>query len=184
MYRALIPASQVPDCPDRNSVVLWLCNGGHVVQYPLTGGRLNFVAVHESGQHLDGWNTTAKNGEVGLLFQSVCSQLGDQLSRVENWLKWIGADLDPSPDWGSGNITMVGDAAHATLPYLAQGAAMALEDAVTLAHQMGDAANDPAQSLRRYEALRQPRTKRIILESRKMERLIISVALAPGCGIW
>jgi salicylate hydroxylase len=104
-------------------------------------------------------------------FPSACVRLQSLLQEPANWLAWSAADLDPFDGWSKGHAVLVGDAAHATLPHLAQGAAMALEDAVELAAQVGDGSN-LAASLARFEAaLRKPRTSRIILGSRAQGRI-------------
>jgi salicylate hydroxylase len=101
------------------SVNLWLYPGGHVVHYPVgKPARMNLVAVTQSG--------TAENHYSG-----ACDELREVL-RNKNWSQWPAAYVPPLQNWSKGNMTLIGDAAHGTLPYLAQGAAMALEDAATL----------------------------------------------------
>ena len=168
IYRALLPsASDLPQ-DQHERVTLWLCNCGHVVQYPLTGGRHNIVAIHNEVQHLTGWNTQSSSAEVARLFETTHPDLQRTLAAATSWLKWPGCDLNPRKVWGVGKVTLLGDAAHATLPYLAQGAAMALEDAAVLARQFTHFPEALEQALRRYETVRIPRTRKIILESRKM----------------
>ena len=167
IYRALLPDGTDLPQHQRNRVTLWLCNCGHVVQYPLSGGRHNIVAIHNEAQDLSGWNTRSSNAEVARLFETTHPDLQKLLAGAPSWLKWPGCDLNPRKVWGIGRVTLLGDAAHATLPYLAQGAAMALEDAATLAKTLHHHADHPDEALRRYETLRQPRTRQIILESRK-----------------
>src|SRR6185369_12961622 len=84
----------------------------------------------------------------------------------ERWQKWALYDLPPLSTWGTGPVTLLGDAAHPMLPFLSQGAAMAIEDAFVLARVLADT-NDPVASLKQYERLRLPRTSRVQLESRK-----------------
>jgi salicylate hydroxylase len=78
----------------------------------------------------------------------------------KEWMRWAGADLPPLDSWSRGNVTLIGDAAHATLPFLAQGAVMSLEDACVLAQSAAD-----GEGFGRYEELRRPRTQRIQQES-------------------
>jgi salicylate hydroxylase len=168
IYRALLPASDHLPHDQLNRVTLWLCNCGHVVQYPLSDNRLNIVAIHNDVQELTGWSTSSDSAEVARLFATTHRDLQRVLAGGTSWLKWPGCDLNPRKVWGAGKVTLLGDAAHATLPYLAQGAAMALEDAAVLARQFTHFPEALEQALRRYETVRIPRTRKIILESRKM----------------
>ncbi|MFO1121306.1 MAG: FAD-dependent monooxygenase [Hyphomicrobiales bacterium] len=81
------------------------------------------------------------------------------MARPDSWIAWQGSDLPELPRWHAGNLVLTGDAAHATLPYLAQGAVMALEDAVVLARELGSVGSPP-EAFARYEADRRPRTAR------------------------
>ncbi len=119
IFRALVP------CIDWSrdgmlDVNLWLYPGGHVVHYPVgRQHKLNLITVTQ--------------GKVPLEhFSLACDQLRSSLALTETWLEWPAAYVRPLSSWQKDNITLVGDAAHGTLPYLAQGAAMALEDAAAL----------------------------------------------------
>jgi salicylate hydroxylase len=83
------------------------------------------------------------------------------LALPDRWLKWALYDLAPLREWGKGRVTLLGDAAHPMLPFLAQGAAMAIEDAVVLADNVARQPDDPAMGLRRYERARRKRTARV-----------------------
>jgi salicylate hydroxylase len=83
------------------------------------------------------------------------------LAVPERWQKWALHDLPPLSTWGTGPVTLLGDAAHPMLPFLAQGAAMAIEDAAVLADQMARLPDDPASAMRRYERARRKRTARV-----------------------
>ncbi|WP_108881178.1 FAD-dependent monooxygenase [Anderseniella sp. Alg231-50] len=168
LYRALAPASDLPAGLDPDAVYLWLAPGAHVVHYRVSGGRrLNIVASIEQPADQTGWNNIASRGDVLAALPGAASALRDLLSAPASWLAWTGADLDPFTSWSRDNCVLVGDAAHASLPYLAQGAAMALEDAECLAACIGDGSGDLTAALVRYESRRQPRTARIIEESRR-----------------
>jgi salicylate hydroxylase len=113
IYRSL--SGHVPD----ERVVLWLFPGGHVVHYPVgTPQKLNLVAV-------------TQGADVATHFTKACDELKNILAG-QTWTLWPAAYVKPLSSWSQGNITLIGDAAHGTLPYLAQGAAMALEDAAEL----------------------------------------------------
>ena len=104
-------------------VTLWLYPGGHVVHYAVSNWKhFNIVAAVE-------------DAEISLLtaFQRACQPLADVLEQKISWTKWPAIDLEPVRNWSQGRTVLIGDAAHATLPYLAQGAAMSLEDACVLA---------------------------------------------------
>ncbi len=180
IFRSLIPTSAAPETADLANVTLWLCPNGHVVQYPLNRGRLNLVAIHESAQTIDGWRTPASPGEVSALFRACCPALLALLEAPQSWRKWPGADIEPSAPWGDGNVTLIGDAAHASLPYLAQGAAMALEDAATLSDLLAEPAGEVSDVLRRYESHRHVRTARIVHQSRRMGRVYHMTGMAAA----
>jgi salicylate hydroxylase len=91
----------------------------------------------------------------------------DLIGMPERWLKWALYDRPPSGRWGDGPITLLGDAAHPMLPFLAQGAALAIEDAAVLAAQVAAHPNDPARALRIYEAKRQARSSRMQRTARR-----------------
>jgi salicylate hydroxylase len=94
-------------------------------------------------------------------------QARDLLALPAQWLKWPLYDLAPLRQWGRGPVTLLGDAAHATLPFLAQGAAMAIEDAAVLAQCIGAAPEDVAGAMRRYEQVRRPRTTKVWRAARR-----------------
>ena len=167
LYRALAPASTLPAALDPEAVYLWLAPEGHVVHYPVSRGRrMNVVASIEHSSETSGWNSFAKVDVILACLPNLCSPLRDVLTAPASWLQWSGADIEPMTGWSRNNCVLVGDAAHASLPYLAQGAAMALEDAVVLAGKLGDGSNVP-DALAAFETVRQPRTARITRESRR-----------------
>lgn len=168
LYRALAPASDLPATLDPDAVYLWLAPGAHIVHYLVSGGRqLNIVASIEQPANQTGWNNIASRNDVLAALPGAASELHDLLSTPASWLAWTGADLEPFTTWSRDNCVLAGDAAHASLPYLAQGAAMALEDAACLAACIGEGGDDLKAALARYESRRQPRTARIILKSRR-----------------
>jgi salicylate hydroxylase len=171
IYRALMPIGKLPPDIEPDCVTLWLCRGGHVVHYAVSSWRnFNIVAACDGDVAETGWNTPANFIEVARRFPGVCTDLAELLAAPANWLRWPGADLPPLPRWSAGRIVLAGDAAHATLPFLAQGAVMSLEDAVVLARAL---ARQPSleAAFAAYEAERKPRTTRIQDQSRKMGRI-------------
>ncbi len=182
--RALIPLKAVPPEIEADCVTLWLCPGGHVVHYPVSNWRnFNVVAAADSPRRMPGWSEQARSRDVLPSFTTACDELLGLLNAIPNWLAWEGADLPELPRWSKGNIVLVGDAAHATLPYLAQGAVMALEDAVVLGHELKSGGEAP---FARFETARRGRTAAIQSQSRGMTRLYHArgpVALARNLGL-
>jgi salicylate hydroxylase len=168
LYRSLMALAKLPSEIEPDCVTLWLCPRGHVVHYPVSNWRnLNIVAAFDGAPDDGGWQTPATPGEVARRFSGVCEDLGNLLNTPPLWQRWPGADLPELARWSQGNITLLGDAAHATLPFLAQGAVMALEDAAVLAHET--ARPQPlAEAFRAYERQRKPRTAMIQQQSRRM----------------
>ena len=169
LYRALVDIEAVPSDVDTTSVNLWLHEGGHVVHYPVSGGRkFNIVAAVNENWHSEGWSEPSDGAILGMRFAAVAEELSEVLALPGEWLRWAGADREPVGQWGRGPVTRIGDAAHPTLPYLASGAVMALEDAVILGQEVERSpANLPA-ALQAYEKARQPRTARIVRSSHRL----------------
>jgi salicylate hydroxylase len=171
LYRALSPASALPAGLDPDAVHMFLGAGAHAVAYLVSGGkRLNIVASVAGAAPVEGWNALASREQVLAAFPGACKALHELLSAPTSWLAWAAADLEPFNGWSKGHAILVGDAAHATLPHLAQGAAMALEDAVELAAQVGDGDGIP-DALARFETSRKPRTSRVVLGSRSQGKI-------------
>ncbi len=169
LYRALADIEEVPEAVDTSCVTLWLHRGGHVVHYPVSAGKkFNIVAAVNEDWRSDKWSTPSRGEILTEVFSGVDSRLKAVLDIPRKWLRWAGADRKPAPLWGKGRMTLIGDAAHPTLPYLASGAVMALEDAVVLGQRLTANRDDPAAAFRSYETIRQPRTARIVESSHKL----------------
>ncbi len=169
LYRALVDMDRVPPEVDTGSVNLWLHEGGHVVHYPVSGGRkFNIVAAVNENWHSEGWSEPSDGAILGMRFAGVAQELREVLELPDEWLRWAGADRDPVAHWGQGPVTLIGDAAHPTLPYLASGAVMALEDAIVLGREVERQPSDLPAALRTYEKARQPRTARIVRSSHRL----------------
>jgi salicylate hydroxylase len=172
-WRALVPAEAVVCELSIPTVNLWFGGGGHVVYYPVKGGRLiNVVAIVRDDWREPGWSAPGERTELlarlrprawrGPPREIVCA--------ADRWLKWALLDAAPLPSWGRGPVTLLGDAAHPMLPYLAQGAGMAIEDAAELGKCMAGMAHAPgdlAGAMRRYEQRRLARTARAQREARR-----------------
>jgi len=162
-WRALVPADIAPKGLAAPAVNLWLGHDAHLVHYPVKAGRMiNVVAIVDDDWREPGWSTPGKAGEILDRFAPGHwhASARDLLAAAEHWQKWALFDCEPLAAWGKGPVTLLGDAAHPMLPYLAQGAAMAIEDAVVLAACLGRTA-DASAALRQYETIRLPRTTRV-----------------------
>jgi salicylate hydroxylase len=173
-YRAVIPAEMTAASAREPMINLWLGRRCHLVHYPVAGGRLvNVVAIAEDGWQDQGWSTHSAPAEVLARYPlgTWSRAARDLIGIPERWLKWALYDRPSSNRWGEGPITLLGDAAHPMLPFLAQGAAMAIEDAAVLAAQLAASPTDPAPALRKYEAMRQARTAHMQRAARRTGRL-------------
>jgi len=167
-FRALLPRDGLPDPFSAPVVGLWLGPRAHLVHYPVRGGEaLNVVAVTEGGQAAQGWNQAGDASALRSGFTSWCKESKSLLEWVEAWRSWSLFSLPPLPHWSRGPTTLLGDAAHPVLPYLAQGAALAIEDAVTLAEQLDANRNDVAAAFGAYETQRRPRATQLQQTSRR-----------------
>lgn len=171
IFRSLIPLRDVPPEINADCVTLWLCPGGHVVHYAVSNWRnFNIVAAVDGEGTADGWETPARRSELMAHFPRACEELAALLDAVAGWRRWPGADLPSLPRWHKDKLILLGDAAHATLPYLAQGAVMSLEDAVVLARELHTAAM-PEAAFAKVENLRRARTSAVQQQSRRMGRI-------------
>jgi salicylate hydroxylase len=156
-WRTLLPRDALGAPFDRPQVGLWLGPRAHLVHYPVRGGKeLNLVAVVEGGEAKQGWNVQADGGDLLPAFAAWDSTARDLLRKAESWRCWSLYRLPALPSWSAGRVTLLGDAAHPVLPYLAQGAGLAVEDAAALAECL-EQCGDPTLAFRRYEDLRRGR---------------------------
>jgi 3-hydroxybenzoate 6-monooxygenase len=166
-YRAVMPVSDFPERLRWQAMVIWCGEKTHLVHYPLRGGELfNLVAVFQSSRYQEGWDSYGDPAELNERYANTHSDVREVLSKIETWRMWVLHDREPIKQWSFGRVTLLGDAAHPTLQYMAQGAAMAIEDAVTLAHEVERSDGDFAAAFQRYQASRYLRTARIQIYSR------------------
>ena len=166
-YRAVLATKEVPLHLRIPSMTLWAGPRNHLVHYPLRGGELfNLVAVFHSDRYREGWDSAGDPAELKKRFQDVVPDVQTMLGKIESWRMWVLCDREPVKNWSHGRVTLLGDAAHPTLQYLAQGACMAIEDAVVLAEEIARAAGDHAKAFEAYQERRYLRTGRVQLTAR------------------
>ncbi|MGZ0189197.1 MAG: FAD-dependent monooxygenase, partial [Alphaproteobacteria bacterium] len=150
-YRAVLPIDQVPGHIAQERVTLWAGPKTHLVTYPLRRGEtFNIVAVFHSDRYEQGWDVYGDPGELNERFDGQHQDVLAMIERIESWRMWVLADRDPISDWSQGRVTLLGDAAHPTLQYMAQGANMAVEDAVCLANLVDAHGSDLAAAFAEY----------------------------------
>ncbi len=170
-WRALIDAARLPPSLRRRETHLWLGPRAHLVHYPLRGGTvINAVLVvedHRRDALKDaGWNNPGDPSVIGFEVADWAPEIREMIAAAEDWRGWPLFDRPPSPRWSSGPVTLLGDAAHPMAPFLAQGAAQAIEDAQALAVSLATHERIP-EALQAYERARAPRAGRVQTEARK-----------------
>jgi len=166
-YRAVLPASEVPKHLFSPDVVLWGGEKTHLVHYPLRRGELfNLVAVFHSNRYEEGWNIFGDPHELHERFADAVGPVRELLGKIETWKMWVLCDREPVRNWTQGRVTLLGDAAHPMLQYLAQGACMAIEDAAVLGVAIERANGDFAAAFQDYQRVRYLRTGRVQLTAR------------------
>jgi salicylate hydroxylase len=173
-WRALVPAEAVAQEFREPLVHLWLGLDAHLVHYPVKGGRLiNIVGIVHDEWNQTGWSAAGERAEILRHFArgSWANPARRLIAIPDQWLKWALYDSSSAFRGGNGPVTLIGDAAHPMLPFLAQGAGMAIEDAAVLADMLKRHADNPTAGLRAYENARQKRTTRAQHISRKQGRI-------------
>ena len=169
-WRLLVPVCQLPTGLIAPNATVWWGQGKHFVHYLVNGGRqVNCVCVVEtSAWHAESWVEPGSLGQLRADFAGWHNTIQQLLERADesSLFKWGLFDRAPMQVWGRGRVSLLGDACHPTLPFLAQGAAMAIEDAAVLARCLGDPIEIPV-ALQRYEILRKSRTAEVQRGSRR-----------------
>jgi salicylate hydroxylase len=164
-WRALAPISAFPNLPA--AAVVWAGPGRHAVTYRIRRGELiNFVGVvEEDGWREEGWDVPGDKRKLREAFDGGDEAVTRTIDGAHATHRWALFDRDPLPGWSQGMVTLLGDACHPLPPFQAQGAAMAIEDAVVLANCLR-AHHTPEAALAAYEAKRKPRTSKVLASAR------------------
>ncbi|HEY0825560.1 MAG TPA: FAD-dependent monooxygenase [Ramlibacter sp.] len=184
-WRGLIPMQRLPQRLREPVGTNWIGPGAHVITYPVRGGELlNFVGIVEGVPWLrESWTERGTRAACAADFAGWHEDVQLLIGLLdEQPLRWALMGREPLARWGEGRVTLAGDACHPTLPFLAQGACMAIEDALVLARCLEAQAAQPAQALRRYEALRIERTARIVRGANEAGKRFHNPALAEAAG--
>ena len=162
-WRGVIPMERLPERMRRLVGTNWVGPGGHIVHYPLRAGQLmNFVGVRERADwQVESWSTAGSIDECRTDFTGWHEDIQLMIRAIDVPYKWALMHRPPLARWSVGRVSLLGDACHSTLPFLAQGAVMAIEDGFILARALADD-DDVAHALARYEAARLVRTTRIV----------------------
>ncbi len=166
-YRSVIPAAQMPEDLRWNAATLWAGPKCHLVHYPLSGGKtFNLVVTCHNDAPEPVAGKPVSHDEVMRGFQHIAHRAKQIIEHGQDWKLWVLCDRDPVLNWTDGRVTLLGDAAHPTLQYMAQGACMAMEDAVCLSHEVEAAKGDVPRAFETYRQKRVHRTARIQIQSR------------------
>ncbi len=175
VYRAVVDRDDFPADLRGNTATIWVGPDCHLVHYPLRGGAQYNVVVTFHSRDAEEWSVReGSRAEVQDYFADISPRPRRLIDLPRDWKRWATADRHPIANWvfgPAGNVALLGDAAHATLQYLAQGACMALEDAVTLGEAVRVERGDVAAAFARYERARVARTARTVLSAREMGRI-------------
>lgn len=177
-YRGVIPIEEIHNVGNMDDVYMWIGPHLHVVQYPVRSGELyNQVVVFKSFkykreiEHTEHWGTPEEMYEV---FKDTCDKVQTAISYISKQRRWPMYDRVPINTWTKGKVTLLGDAAHAMLQYLAQGACQAFEDANCLAQMVEKYDDDLETGFKKYEKQRIPRASYVQTSARNWGKIIHS----------
>lgn len=167
-YRSVVPMDQIPKHLHSNDIVHWHKPNSHIVLYPIgTKGLFNILAEVRSNKIRDGHDTAGDPKEFDEIFADSPSEVLEMLKFVNKSRLWMMCDREPISNWTKGRMTLLGDSAHATLPHMAQGAGMAIEDAVVLAECIEKFDGDYHSAFQAYQQERYIRTALVQIISRQ-----------------
>ena len=166
-YRSVIPTEQMPEDLRWNAATLWAGPKCHIVHYPLKGWKVfNLVVTYHNDVKEAVAGKPVTKAEVSQGFEHIAPRARQIIEHGENWKLWVLCDRDPIMNWVDGRVALLGDAAHPMLQYFAQGACMAMEDAVCMSHMFELHGDQVETALQQYLAQRMARTARVQLSSR------------------
>ncbi len=172
VYRAVVDKQDFPVDLQWNAASIWVGPHCHLVHYPLRGGEQYNVVVTFHSRDQEEWGVReGSKEEVQSYFSGICPRARQLIDLPKSWKRWATADREPISQWSFGRATLLGDAAHPTTQYMAQGACMAIEDAVTLGQALKVCNNDFVKAFDLYQRARVSRTARIVLSGREMGRI-------------
>jgi salicylate hydroxylase len=169
IYRGLVPAERLPFLLDEPKVTLWLGPDQHCVSYPISGGKLISFGATVTAEDwcIESWSAVGRVEELMTSYSQWNPKVRRLLSASDTVSRWALYDRDTIDRWSSEKVTLVGDAAHPMLPFMAQGANQAIEDAVALAACLASPALQVPAALQRYEQIRKHRTNKVHRISRQ-----------------
>jgi salicylate hydroxylase len=177
-WRGTLDTTQLPREYTSRRVQLWMGPNAHLVAYPISGSRqINVVAVVPGTWNRPGWSAPGDVAEIKTVFASSPwpSAARMLISAVDEWKKWALFTVPGGGEWTDGAVALLGDAAHAMLPFAAQGAGMAIEDAAVLAKCLGQSRQEGGSAIsvamQRYARLRRPRVNRVQRSARQSGRI-------------
>ena len=172
VYRAVVDKKDFPENLQWNAASIWVGPNCHLVHYPLRGGEQYNVVVTFHSRETEEWGVRdGSKEEVQSYFEGICPKARQLIDLPKSWRRWATADREPIAQWSFGRATLLGDAAHPTTQYMAQGACMAIEDAVTLGEALRVHDNNWVKAFDLYQRARVARTARIVLSGREMGRI-------------
>ncbi len=161
-WRGTVPLEAWPKTVRADESGLWLARNAHLVHYPIRQGKvINVVALTEDETNEPGWTRHGDPQFIRNRFTRWTQDARAVIQAVESWQTWSLYDRTPRTQWSKGLITLMGDAAHPVLPYLAQGAALAIEDAAILAEGITNSPADLRRAFATYATKRRSRTERV-----------------------
>ncbi len=179
-WRGLVAMEQLPPHLARMVGTNWLGPRGHVLHYPVRRGEImNFIAIVERDDwQVESWTIEGTKGELANDFRGWHQDVHTLINGLDTPYKWALMVRGPMERWTQGRITLLGDACHPTLPFLGQGAVMAIEDAYVAAACLSKYANEPMAALLRYQNIRRDRTAAVVRKAHENRRQAFSPALA------
>ena len=168
-WRGVIPSSRLPTHIRLDVGTNWVGPGRHVVTYPLRAGKLfNFVGVVErSGWETESWTSKGTREECADDFAGWHPDVHALIDNIDVHYRWALMSRPPMERWSAGRVVLVGDACHPMLPFMAQGAVMAIEDSITLARCLAKSPDDYVGAFSTYEAERVTRANRCIVAAER-----------------